>query len=92
MQGMRTNIIGEVLGVEFEIHHYPVDGYQLTLRHAETGDELFSMRYIDYTLWESVNTACSRVWADEIEANRDYELPSRIAAGLGIEEDYGEED
>jgi hypothetical protein len=87
-----TGQLGTVLGVEFEIDYYPVDGYQLTLRNSETFEALHSMRYIDYTLWESVTKACHEVWADEIEANNDYELPSRIATALGIEEDYGELD
>jgi hypothetical protein len=39
-----------------------------------------------------VTKACYEVWSDEIEANRDYELPGRIATALGIEEDYGELD
>ena len=85
-----TNQLGTVLGVEFEIEHYPVDGYQLTLRDSETFERLHSMRYIDYTLWESLTKACHEVWADEIEANKDYELPIRVATALGIEEDYSE--
>jgi len=85
-----TNQLGTVLGVEFEIEHYPVDGYQLTLRDSETFERLYSMRYIDYTLWESLTKACHEVWADEIEANKDYELPIRVATALGIEEDYSE--
>jgi len=84
--------LGTVLGVEFDIDYYPVDGYRLTLRSAENFESLFSMSYIDYTLWESVTKACYEVWSDEIEANRDYELPGRIATALGIEEDYGDED
>jgi hypothetical protein len=87
-----TNQLGELLGVEFEIEHYPVDGHQVTLRNSDTFERLHSQRYIGYTLWESVTKACHEVWADEIEANRDYELPGRIATALGIEEDYGEED
>jgi len=82
--------LGTVLGVEFEIDYYPVDGYRLTLRHADTYESLHSMRYIDYTLWESVTMACNEVWKDEIEEHKDYELPSRIATALGIEEDYSE--
>ena len=85
-----TNQLGELLGVEFEIEHYPVDGHQLTLRNSDTFERLLSQRYIGYTLWESVISACHEVWKDEIAGHGDYELPIRIAIALGIEEDYSE--
>ena len=85
-----TNQLGTVLGVEFEIEHYPVDGYQLTLRDSETFERLYSMRYIDYTLWEAVSVACYEVWKSEMAEQDDYELPIRVAIALGIEEDYSE--
>lgn len=79
--------LGSVLGVDFEMNSYPVDGFQLTLRGPE-GETLFDSRMIMYTLWEAVTHASAKVWAEEMAKHDDYELPQRIATALGIEESY----
>lgn len=79
--------LGNCLGVDFEVYHYPVDGFQLILRGPE-GEKLFDSRMIMYTLWEAVVEACSVVWAKEMEQHSDYELPQRIATNLGIPETF----
>ena len=81
--------LGSVLGVDFEMNSYPVDGFQLTLRGPE-GETLFDSRMVLYTLWEAVTHAAGQVWAEEMEQHNDYELPQRIATALGIEEIYAD--
>jgi len=81
--------LGSLLGVDFEVHSYPVDGFQLTLRGPE-GETLFDNRMIGYTMWEAVISASQQVWAEEMAEHNDYELPMRIAATLGLEEVYSD--
>jgi hypothetical protein len=81
--------LGSVLGVDFEVNTYPVDGFQLTLRGPE-GETLFDSRMIGYTLWEAVTHASAKAWAEEMEQHNDYELPVRIATALKIEEAYSD--
>ena len=86
-----TTRLGEVLGVDFDVHHYPTDGFHLTLTDPE-GELLWDSRMIGYTLWEAVTTASANAWAAEMDQHDDYELPRRIAEALNIEETYDEED
>lgn len=86
---MTTRQLGEVLGTNFEIHTYPSDGFQLTVWGPE-GEKLFDRRMIMSTLYESVISASQQVWAEEMAEHNDYELPMRIAAALGIEENYSD--
>jgi hypothetical protein len=83
-----TEEIGTVLGVDFKIHYYPTDGFQLTLNHCDTGEVLYDNRMIFYSVWEAVCRASSQVWAQEMEQHNDYDLPSRIATALRIPETY----
>jgi len=84
--------LGEVLGVDFWLDIYPVDGFRLELTNSESGETLFDNRMIGYTLWEAVEVACHQAWAEEMEQNDFDELPYKIATALGIEETYEEED
>lgn len=84
--------LGEVLGVRFEYDPYPMDGFQLTLTNIDTEEVLFDNRMILYTLWEAVVKACFDVWDQEITKSGDDELPTRIAAALGIEESYEDDE
>lgn len=82
--------IGTILGVRFEINHYPVDGFQLTLTDDETSEVYYDNRMIGYTVYEAVLTATAKVWEAEMDRHEDYELPQRVAMTLGLEEIYSD--
>ena len=80
-----------ILGVDFYIETYPVDGWQINLADAN-GNDLYHKRVIADSLYEAITGAVSEVWAADIEKYQDYELPARIAEALGIEEPADEEE
>ena len=75
-----------LLGVDFYIETYPINGWRVTLTENETGKELYNYQVITDSLHEAVTGAVYRVWEKEIEKTQDYEFPSRVAAALGIKE------
>jgi len=89
-----SNQIGTVLGVRFEIDHYPVDGFQLTLRNDETNELLFDKRMVCYTEFEALMFAVDEVWATELEEHGEtsYDLTLRIAEVLNVEELFDEDE
>ena len=87
-----TEELGTILGIDFSVHYYKSDGFQLTLRHAETGEIVWDNRMISYSLGEAIIKACHDVWADEIEREDDQGLPLRIALALMITESHADED
>ncbi len=80
--------LGTLLGVDFEIQHYPQNGFQLRLTNADTGQVYFDKQMIFYTVWEAVTLAVSDVWAEEIKTYEDTFIGERVARALGIPETY----
>lgn len=83
-----------LLGVLFEIDHFPVDGFQLTLTNDERQEVLFDRRMVGYTEFEALLDAVAYVWATELENNgwEAYDLTLRIAERLNVEELWEEEE
>jgi len=83
-----------LLGVFFEIDHYPVDGFQLTLTSEETEEVLYDRRMVGYTEFEALFEAVAEVWAADLEKHGEmpYDLTLRIAERLQVEELWEEEE
>jgi hypothetical protein len=75
-----------VLGTDWYIRAYPMDGWEIKVTDTDTGDVLYHYRAIADSLWEAVCTAAYHVWEKELEREQDYEFQGRVAAALGIEE------
>lgn len=86
MSSNNRTIEKTLLGVDFYIEFYPVNGWRITLTENETGKELYDYQVITDSLYEAITGAVFKVWEKEIEKEQDYGFPSRIAAALGIEE------
>ena len=83
-----------LLGVLFEIDHYAVDGFQLTLTNQETEEVLYDRRMVGYTEFEALFKAVAEVWAVELEEKNEmpYDLTIRISEQLNVEELWEEEE
>lgn len=86
MSSNNRTIEKTLLGVDFYIETYPVNGWRIILTNNETGAELYNYQVIADSLHEAICGAVYEVWEKDIEKNQDYEMPSRVAAALGIEE------
>lgn len=79
-------IVETVLGTDWEINTYPVDGWQITVTNSDTRETLYNKRVIADSLYEAVTTVCWDVWDNEIHETKDHHLPGRIANALGVYE------
>lgn len=80
-----------LLGVDFYIETFPVDGWWIDLSVNPDGATLYSKRVIADSLYEAVCGAVWAVWGDDMEKHQDFELPNRICSALGITEPEYEE-
>ena len=82
-----------LLGVRWEIEHYSIDGFQLTLTNEETEEILYDRRMVGYTEFEALWQAIAEVFEDTLQKHGDdaYEVTLRIAEQLNVEELYEEE-
>ncbi len=79
-----------VLGTNWYIEVWPVDGYSIWVTDEDNGT-LYNKRVIDDSLWDAICTVAWQIWQSEIDATQDYELPGRIATALGVTEPEYEE-
>jgi len=80
---------GSILGVDFWIDQYAVDGFKLRLTHNETNEVLFDRRLVGYTHFDGLWLAVADVWAENLRKYPDtsaYELTQKIAKCIGIQE------
>lgn len=83
MQALQT-IEKTVLGTNWYIEVWPVDGYSIWVTDSENAT-LYNKRVIDDSLYDAICTVVWHVWEKELNETDDWELPSRIANALGVE-------
>jgi hypothetical protein len=77
--------IGVSHGVEFDVTFYKTNGFQLRLTDQKTEQVLFDKQMVFYTLPDAIYEAVSKVFADEIEKTKLWELPSNVLIDLGLD-------
>lgn len=79
-----------VLGTNWYIEVWPVDGYSIWVTDSDNGT-LYNKRVIDDSLYEAICHVVWQIWEKELYESDDWELPGRIANALGITEPEYEE-
>lgn len=80
---------GSILGVDFWLEEYLVDGFKLRLTNDETNEVLFDRRLVGYTHFEGLWLAVGEVWEEDLNKYPDtssYELTQKIARCIDIQE------
>lgn len=74
-----------VLGTNWYIEVYPVDGWGIWVTDEDNGT-LYNKRVIDDSLYDAICHVVWQIWEKELYETDDWELPGRIANALGVEE------
>lgn len=80
---------GSILGVDFWLEEYLVDGFKLRLNNDETNEVLFDRRLVGYTHFQGLWLAVGEVWEEDLKKYPDtsaYELTQKIARCIDIQE------